>query len=257
MAGIFIGDLNIKKVGHTTEGSKRPIEILQPILDQVTPQGITITRENPTTFGHIYQYQEDENANFIYNPSFKTFLENNNLKAEFTHSTSMKRNVFVINVPENIYAYDIPKITEEVVKSVKTRILEVRKFRNPSGINYLILTTSSQVARDEITATGTLKLFGVNIRAEKPKEKDRSGNFRQEPRRWSHTMRPPRSHMYHPNHMANQWAPPRPPNLPPPPPNAWSFRDFPCLPQPHATPPPRENLGPVSTPYLRPQEPRI
>merc|ERR1712240_991504 len=109
----------------------------------------------------------------------------------------MKRNIFVINVPENIYAYDIPKITEEVVKSVKTRILEVRKFRNPSGINYLILTTSSQVARDEITATGTLKLFGVNIRAEKPKEKDRSGNFRQEPRRWSHTMRPPRSHMYH------------------------------------------------------------
>ena len=142
----------------------------------------------------------------------------------------MKRNVFLINVQENIYAYDIPKITEEVVKSVKTRILEVRKFRNPSGINYIILTTSSQVARDEITTTGTLKLFGVNIRAEKPKEKDRSCNFRQESRRWSPPLPPPRPNKNHQDRMPTQWEPPRPPNHTLPSPNAWSHRDFPSLP---------------------------
>ena len=154
MSGIYLRDLDVKRVGDRIEGTRRPIDVLLPILKLITPRDIVVTRQFSTPLGTRINYAHPQDANLIYNPRVIATLTTHNLKAQLSNLTAINRQVWLIDTPEIIYNKDIPSLNEDIRRSINTRLLEIRKYENQSGRKYLILTTNSQADRDALLATG-------------------------------------------------------------------------------------------------------
>ena len=65
MSGIYLRDLDIKWVEDRLVGTRRPIDVLQPILKLITPRDAAITRQWSTPLGTRINYNHAATDNFI------------------------------------------------------------------------------------------------------------------------------------------------------------------------------------------------
>ena len=85
---------------------------------ELIPHNIQIIREVTVDngFGHIISFAQEKSANILFTDRFKTKLNELNLTAELTHSTTRDRMIYIPGVPDSLYNKDIAEMTEEIVK---------------------------------------------------------------------------------------------------------------------------------------------
>ena len=192
-------------------------------VSQVIPHNITIHKQTLVPNGGLRtDLTFQKSANFIYGQSCKDKLNSLNMTADLTIETKRTRQVYLKNVPEDIYSKEIPEITEEIVKSTKKWILEVNKFPGKYDQKYITFLADCRTSRDDIVREGPLKLFGKYVDTELPIPKGQAS---------SHL----RAHSTHGRNQIDQARPTyrRPDITCPPPPrtNAWHRN--------HTQPPPQ------------------
>ena len=76
MSGIYIRDLNLKKVGQSIEGVRVPSRVIQQTLKLIAPAGINSFHGEEQPLGYSIKYPYDENNNFVHEEKYSpTMLE--------------------------------------------------------------------------------------------------------------------------------------------------------------------------------------
>ena len=131
MAGIYLRDNNINKDGT---GAKRSPADFRTDFKEIFPNNPQIQKETSTELGSIIIFVHDNDANLIFNQQVKAKLSAKNMSANLSSPTRLDREIYLINVPIDIYQKDIQEIKTEIVKITGYRTLEVIKFNgNNSG----------------------------------------------------------------------------------------------------------------------------
>ena len=189
MAGIYLRDKNINKDGT---GAKRSPADFRTDFKEIFPNNPQIQKETSTELGSIIIFVHDNDANLIFNQQVKAKLSAKNMSANLSSPTRLDREIYLINVPIDIYQKDIQEIKTEIVKITGYRTLEVIKFNgNNSGKKYIVLTVDSKDARDNILNLGPMPLFGATISAKKPIRKANAGNSITQQQQDFNLRRPP------------------------------------------------------------------
>ena len=136
------------------------------------------------TRGFLLFYQRDDHLNYLFKPEVSASLNDNNYEAFLSTRTAQKRNIFLVDIPEEVIQKTKDEIKSEILKSTD-KIIHFRSICRPyNERNYLILTAVDNASRDEILATNkTFDLFGQNYNAEIPIDKFRASGDRMQPPR--------------------------------------------------------------------------
>ena len=166
MAGVYFRDNNINKDGT---GAKRSTDVFRTVFKEIFPNNLPIQKEKVTQLGWIITFVHEKDANLIFNQQVRDKLAAKNMMADLSSPTHLERDIYLINVPANIYQYDIQIIKSAIVQITGHKTLDVRKFNgNNSRKNYIVLTIDSKEERDNIINLGPMPLFGATLTARKP-----------------------------------------------------------------------------------------
>ena len=189
MAGVYFRDKNINKNGT---GTKRSSREFNEILNDLFPNKPPIQKEKSTQLGFIINFVNDDDANSIFDQEIKSKLSAKNMSAELSSPSRLDREIFLIDVPFEIYNKSILDITAEIVRLTPYKILDVIKFcGNSSGKNYIIFTVPNKATRDTILNYGPMPLFKNPTQTRKPLRKNNSTNSFDQ---FHHANPVPRSH---------------------------------------------------------------
>ena len=165
-----------------SKSGKITLNTLMNAYEDLIPHNIQIIREVTVDngFGHIISFAQEKSANILFTDRFKTKLNDLNLTAELTHSTTRDRTIYIPGVIDSIYNKEISEITEELVKQIRLpiRIMKVDKFpaKGDSSRKYLTITTDCRASREKIIELNSICLFGHSVKLEHPRPKGQ--NFR-------------------------------------------------------------------------------
>lgn len=125
-------------------GAKRPLPKFSNTLKYITPENINIENVIPAGNGFIVKYPHAENVNYIFKPEVINFLKSKDLSAELENDTARVRNIYLTDVPNDIFNKELDEINEEIHKITNTSIIH----------------------------EGKIQLFGHNFKTELPLEKN-------------------------------------------------------------------------------------
>ena len=213
MSEAYIFDKNTSE-----NGDKRTHHELNNIISSVTPSNIRIKDIVPAGRGFIIKYDNEKDANYLLESNTISTLDSHNLVPNLTKAVAKEREIFLINAPDFIHEKPADEILTEIRKFTDT-IIHVKLIIIPSSNRkYIILTAETHTARNDILTNQSLKLFGQNIKAEAPKNKNDTRNsqhshFRPQNPQGHHDPSRPRPIQHHAGYRTF----PRPQTTAPPP----------------------------------------
>ena len=182
--------------------NRRSQEQFEEALKQLQPHLIThssiSTREN----GFLVDYPHEKCANYIFITSIRDQLKALDLQAELAINTVTNRQIYLSNVPSDIYNKSIPELIDLLGQATGIRILKVDKFT--SRRHFIVFIAESRVIRNEVFDKGTMVLAGHNIDPELPIIKNRSKT----PNHYGLTPNYRSNHYVHRQQPTQQYTPP-------------------------------------------------
>ena len=146
--------------------NRRSQEQFEEVLKQLQPHVITHTNISAQKDGFLVDYPHEKCANYIFITSTIDQLKALDLQAELATNTVTNRQIYLSNVPSDIYNKSIPELIDLLGQATGIRILKVNKFT--SGRHFIVFIAESRVIRNEVFDKGTMVLAGHNIDPELP-----------------------------------------------------------------------------------------
>ena len=200
------------------------------------------SNETITKLGFIATYTNDSDANFVFNGAVQAKLLEINLTTRFSPATSVQREVFIINIPAQIYSKTDDEIKADIVNKARIPILNSQKFTGLTGKKYIKITVDSKSSRDIIVSSGRIILFDTQLTTEGKIPKNTQN---------SNVGRPPTTHQFTPSIPTSQNQGPALPSS-----SDWAGPQRPHHTQPWTDQRSQHNRPPTPTVYHHHQRPQ-
>ena len=139
MATVYVHYVNSSENGET-----RSLNEFNNDFRSITPSNVHIKNINQRGQGFFVDYLSDESANYIFKPEVENYLASKNLSASLVFDLAHLREIFMVNVPDEIFNKSPEAILTEI-QTLYSTIIHVKHINsNSSGRKYLILTADSK-----------------------------------------------------------------------------------------------------------------
>ena len=127
MTEVYIRDEEIPKNNpkSITRRSKDEINLILSGFIPTPPKTFT-----PTNLGFYIHYENELDANYVFNPVIIQKLKDAKLTASFPEKTQHQREIYIPNVPDNIYQESDSNITVEIEQQNRIDLLHLNKFQS-------------------------------------------------------------------------------------------------------------------------------
>ena len=122
--------------------------------------------------GFYLSFVQDKEINSFFLPQNLNKLKRLDLTPTLSLYSKLNREIYVPGITRDIYYLPKDKIITEIKKNHNLDILKVNLFLSRGDIRYLVITTDSRIARDNLIKT-PIKLFGCEYKPQ-PKLQTRS-----------------------------------------------------------------------------------
>ena len=163
MAEVYIRD-DILPKDYDGKSPRRTNNEIQGIISGIIPRPPKSSKQ--TKLGYRVFYENDSDINHFFKPDILKKLKESQLTPQLSYSSQEQRELYIIDIPTEIYKKADSSILVEIEHSNNITILILEKFTsNKTDKKYLKLTLDSKVARDNIINNGSISIFDAQLTA--------------------------------------------------------------------------------------------
>ena len=160
MASVYFRDKNVSTTGI---GSRRSLAELSNLISDIAPTS-QVRKDKLVKLGFIVHFVDDKMSNFIFDPANTRTLSQHNFAAELTYNSQDKRDIYLPNIPSDIFAKSEDIIRNELITKLQMQVFDVIKFTsNKTGIRYIKFTADCTESKLGIINAGKFPFFNIEL----------------------------------------------------------------------------------------------
>ena len=121
--------------------------------------GFYCVRDRLTKFGISHTYSTEDEVNLFLCPNMLKKLKELNIDANLSPASKSHREIYVPDIPEDIFSYSRSQIYNEAVAKNNITLIDVISFPSYKG-NYFVFTATNKLTKDRVINNGHMELFG-------------------------------------------------------------------------------------------------
>ena len=174
MTEIYIRDDEIPK-NDPHSITRRTIDNINLILSEIIPRPTKTITQKALGFNIVYENEQD--ANSMFTPEAIRKLKGERLSPSFTFNSQKQREIYILDIPDNIFENTESNITTELEHHNNIDILVLQKFRSEkTNKKYINITLKNEETKKRIATYGKLLLFGLRLPAKEKMEKKQNAS---------------------------------------------------------------------------------